>query len=70
VREHRGPVFDNVFVEQDSSPGIAQQSRQRCLTVEEREIAEILDQIEGVEDGSTRGHRSAQVIEASQAVGP
>jgi hypothetical protein len=47
-------IFGDVFVEQDASLGIAQQLRQRGLTVGERAIVQILavmlDQVEGVQD--------------------
>jgi hypothetical protein len=40
--KHDRPIFGNVFVKQNASLGIAQQSRQRSLSVQEREIAKIL----------------------------
>jgi hypothetical protein len=68
VRKDGGAILFNVSVEQNARLGIAQQPRERSLAVEERAIAQILavvlDQIEGVENGSARGHRSAQVIES------
>jgi hypothetical protein len=33
--EHGQPILDNVFVEQDARFGLAQQSRQRSLSVQE-----------------------------------
>ena len=63
MRDDRTAILRNVFVEQDACLGIAQQSRQRGLAIEEREIAEILavvlDQVEGIEDRGTRGRRSS-----------
>src|SRR5262249_54823412 len=63
VLEHNRAILGNVFVGQDASPAIAQQSRERRLAVEEREIAQILavmlDQVKRVEDRSTRGLAAA-----------
>ncbi len=54
--------------------GIAQQSRQRVLAVEERAIAQVLtvvlDQVECIEDRGMRGLPSAQLLESWQAVRP
>src|SRR6266436_5730496 len=59
--------------EQDAGLGLAQQPRQRRLSAQEWEIAQILaivlDQVEGVEDGRTRGLPSAQILKARQTVG-
>jgi hypothetical protein len=40
--EDHGPLFGDVFVEEDTSFGSAQQSRQRGFAVEKRAIAQIL----------------------------
>jgi hypothetical protein len=42
VRKDGGAIFDNVFVKQDASLSIAQQPRQRSLSVQERAIAHVL----------------------------
>ena len=51
VCEDDGTVLNGMFVEQDASPGIAQQPRQRGLALEEWAIAHILavmlDVVEG-----------------------
>jgi hypothetical protein len=69
VREDDRAVLGDVLVEQDAGLGIAQQARQRGLSVEERAIAQILavmlDQVEGVED---RGAVEAQQREPIQVV--
>jgi hypothetical protein len=47
-------LVGNVFVKQDACLGVAQQPRQRGLSVQEWEIAQILaivlDQVKGIED--------------------
>src|SRR5262249_59087869 len=49
-----GPPWANLWVERAPGLDITQQSRERCLAVEEREIAHILavmlDKVERVED--------------------
>jgi len=42
VREDSRAIFGDVFVEQDASLGIAQQSRQRRLALKEQPISQIL----------------------------
>jgi hypothetical protein len=58
----------------DARLGIAQQSRQRDLAVEERAIAQILtvvlEEIEGVQDRGGSSRPAAQVVESRQAVRP
>jgi hypothetical protein len=39
--EHGRPILGDVFVEQDARFGLAQQPRQRCLPVQEWEIAQL-----------------------------
>ena len=72
--EHRRTIPADVFVEQDGSLSIAQQSRQGCFAVEERAITQVLtivlDQVEGVEDRGTRGGAAAQLLEPRKAVRP
>jgi hypothetical protein len=56
--EHRRPIPGDVFVGQDAGFEVAQQLRQRSLAVKQRPTAQILaiklDQVEGVEDRSSR----------------
>jgi hypothetical protein len=65
MSENSRPVFRNVFVEQDAGLGIAQESRQCGLAIEEREISKILaillDQVKRVEDRGMRGLLSYHV---------
>lgn len=71
--EDRWAILGNVFVEQDASPYVAQQSRQRSFAIEEGSIVQILavvlDQIECVEDCGPRGLPTAQLVEARQSAG-
>jgi hypothetical protein len=59
--EHDGPILGNVFVQQDTGLGVAQQALQRGLAVEEWTIAHILavmlDEVEGIEDRGIGGLR-------------
>jgi hypothetical protein len=64
--EHRRAIPDDLFVEHDACLGIAQQSRQRGLTVEEREIAEIL----AIVLGSGRTHRGSPYARPLVDAGP
>jgi hypothetical protein len=48
MRKDGSAIFDNVFIKRDASLSIAQQPRQRSLSVQEWEIAQI--PAEGVED--------------------
>jgi hypothetical protein len=66
VREDGGAVLGDVFIEQDASPGVAQQPRQRGLAIEERAIAHILalmlDEVEGIKDRGIGGFPTAQLF--------
>jgi hypothetical protein len=59
-------ILDDVFVQQDAGLGVAQQSHQRSLSVQEWEITQILaimlDQIEGVEDRGSSGLWTGQLL--------
>src|SRR5258708_23752483 len=72
--EQGGAIPEDVFIEQDASLTIAQQSSQRGLAVEKRTIPQILaivlDEVEGVEDRGMRGRTAAQLLEPRQAVRP
>jgi hypothetical protein len=74
VSQHGRPILDDVFVQQDAWLGLAQQSRQRRLAVQEWEIAQIpaimLDQVEGVEDRGSSGLTAGQLLEPGQTVRP
>jgi hypothetical protein len=63
----RSATFDNVLVNQDARFGLARQARQRRLSVQEWEIAQILavrlDQVEGVEDRGSSGLTTTQLLE-------
>jgi hypothetical protein len=73
VLEHCRAIPGDVFVEHDSGLGIAQQPRQRRLTVKKRAppqiLAIVLDEVESVKDRGMRGRAAAQLIEPRQAVG-
>jgi hypothetical protein len=61
-------VSPSLTTYQDARLGLARQPRQRRLSVEEWEIAQILavrlDQVEGVEDRGSSGLTTAQLLEA------
>jgi hypothetical protein len=68
VLKDGGAILGDVFVEQDARFGVAQQTRQGDLPVEERAIAQILavvlNQVEGIEDRGTRRFPPAQLVES------
>jgi hypothetical protein len=70
--EHGKTIFVNVLVKQDASLSIAQQARERSLSVQERESAQILaimlDKVEGVENRGSGGITTGQLLEPRQAV--
>jgi hypothetical protein len=65
--EHARPILGSVFVEKDGSLGIAEQSRQRRLAIEERKTTQVLpimlDQVEGVEDRGLCCLTTGQLLE-------
>jgi hypothetical protein len=67
MREDNRAVLGNVFIEQDAILGIAQQPRQRVLTVEEWTIAHILtvtlDRVESIKDRGSSGPPTGQLLE-------
>jgi hypothetical protein len=66
--EHAQPILDDVLVNQDARFGLARQPRQRRLSVQEWEIAQILavrlDQVEGLADRGSSGLTTAQLLES------
>jgi hypothetical protein len=64
VGEDGRSIFRDVLVDQDSCLSIAQQQRQLSLAVEERKLAIILDQVEGVQHRALCGFLTAQLVEA------
>jgi hypothetical protein len=68
------PIFGIVFVKQNTSLSITQQTRQSCLAFKKRASTQILaimlDQIKRVDYHSVRSLPSAQLVEYRQTVWP
>jgi hypothetical protein len=65
VRKDGCAIFDNVFVKQDASLSIAQQPRQRSLSVQERAIAHVLAVMLGEVEGERIAARTASLLRSS-----